>query len=53
VGPVGLACRGAFHIERRSISEGAIRAAARLEFPEGDVEEMLGDIERGYHQDVS
>ena len=32
---------------------GAIRAAARLEFPEVDIDEMLDDIERGYQQDVS
>jgi hypothetical protein len=26
----------------------AIRAAARYEFPAGDIAEMLGEIERGY-----
>ena len=25
-----------------------VRAAARLEFPSGDIEQMLGEIERGY-----
>jgi hypothetical protein len=28
----------------------AIRAAVRHEFPTGDIDEMLGDIERGYTQ---
>ena len=28
----------------------AIRAAARHAFPTGDIDEMLGDIERGYTQ---
>ena len=30
----------------------AIRAAARLAFPVGDVDEMLAEIERGYQQDL-
>jgi len=29
----------------------AIRAAARHGFPTGDIDEMLGDIERGYAQE--
>jgi hypothetical protein len=31
----------------------AIRAAARLEFPVGDIETMLDEIERGYAQDTA
>ena len=30
----------------------AIRAAARLTFPVGDVEEILAEIERGYEQEL-
>jgi len=30
----------------------AIRRAARHEFPTGPIEEILGDIERGYAQDL-
>ena len=40
---------------RRTTSSGsidrklaAVRAAARHEFPTGDIDEVLGDIERGY-----
>jgi len=29
----------------------AIRTAARHAFPTGDIDEMLGDIERGYTQE--
>jgi hypothetical protein len=30
----------------------AIRAAARHAFPTGDIDEMLGDIERGYAEEA-
>jgi predicted 2-oxoglutarate/Fe(II)-dependent dioxygenase YbiX len=29
-----------------------VREAARHDYPTGDIEEMLGDIERGYAQDA-
>lgn len=30
----------------------AVRAASRHSFPAPDIEEMLAEIERGYHQDT-
>lgn len=52
--------RQVLRVAERSMSNGdpgrklsAIRAAVRLEYPVADIDVMLGDIERGYQQDVS